>query len=127
MFPLCDAVQGESNRAVQAYYDNAYRRAEQQMDSATRAASSERSSPTKPYPARPKTRVSHRAWRWLERVRDFTDVKQEDSGTRVNDKYLMVPSKCNAFHKGIFLHTIVSSFVLLLLFLIYEINRVESE
>lgn len=52
-------LQGE-NRAVQQHYDNAYRQAEQQMDSATRAVVSERSSPTKPYPARPKTKVNWR-------------------------------------------------------------------
>lgn len=53
-----NALQADSNGVVQQHYDNAYRRVEQQIDTATRAVASERPSPTKPYPARPKTRVS---------------------------------------------------------------------
>ncbi|XP_045602292.1 uncharacterized protein [Procambarus clarkii] len=49
-------VPADSSVVVQQHYDNAYRRAEQQIDTITRAVASERSSPTKPYPARPKTR-----------------------------------------------------------------------
>lgn len=52
-----DYLQGDG-RSVQQNYDNAYRRAEQHMDSAARSVTSERSSPTKPYPSRPRTRVS---------------------------------------------------------------------
>lgn len=52
-----DNPQGDG-RSIQQNYDNAYRRAEQHMDSAARSVASERSSPTKPYPSRPRTRVS---------------------------------------------------------------------
>ncbi|XP_066949484.1 uncharacterized protein F09G8.5 isoform X5 [Macrobrachium rosenbergii] len=45
----------ENNSAVQQHYESAHRRAEQQMQNATSSAG-ERTSPTKPYPARPKTR-----------------------------------------------------------------------
>ncbi|XP_042230307.1 uncharacterized protein LOC121871841 isoform X4 [Homarus americanus] len=54
-----NSSRSDSTRVVQQlqqHYDNAYRRAEQQIDTASRAVASERSSPTKPYPARPKTR-----------------------------------------------------------------------
>ncbi|XP_042878894.1 uncharacterized protein LOC122257586 isoform X2 [Penaeus japonicus] len=44
------------NGLVQQHYDNTYRRVEQQVDAASRSSAMERPSPTKPYPARPKTR-----------------------------------------------------------------------
>ncbi|XP_068212665.1 uncharacterized protein F09G8.5 isoform X2 [Palaemon carinicauda] len=45
----------QHNSSVQQHYESAHRRAEQQMQNAT-SSSVERTSPTKPYPVRPKTR-----------------------------------------------------------------------
>ncbi|XP_050696028.1 uncharacterized protein C2orf16-like isoform X7 [Eriocheir sinensis] len=77
-------AKGENNRTVQAYCDSAYRRAEQQMDSATRAVSSERSSPTKPYPARPKTRNANllSAVLCLVKELDYTSLEVVEMAVR---------------------------------------------
>ncbi|XP_063888949.1 dynein axonemal assembly factor 11-like isoform X2 [Scylla paramamosain] len=77
------ARQGE-NRAVQQNYDNAYRQAEQQMDSATRSVTSERSSPTKPYPARPKTRNANllSAVLCLVKELDYTSLEVVEMAVR---------------------------------------------
>ncbi|XP_045114658.1 uncharacterized protein LOC123506544 isoform X10 [Portunus trituberculatus] len=75
--------QGE-NRAVQQNYDNAYRQAEQHMDSATRSVTSERSSPTKPYPARPKTRNANllSAVLCLVKELDYTSLEVVEMAVR---------------------------------------------
>lgn len=77
------ARQGE-NRAVQQNYDNAYRQAEQHMDSATRSVTSERSSPTKPYPARPKTRNANllSAVLCLVKELDYTSLEVVEMAVR---------------------------------------------
>ncbi|XP_027226755.1 dynein axonemal assembly factor 11 isoform X3 [Penaeus vannamei] len=53
--PRTQSRQSE-NGLVQQHYDNTYRRVEQQVETASRSSAMERPSPTKPYPARPKTR-----------------------------------------------------------------------
>lgn len=55
---LTATFQQSENGLVQQHYDNTYRRVEQQVETASRSSAMERPSPTKPYPARPKTRVS---------------------------------------------------------------------
>ncbi|KAB7498785.1 Protein C21orf2-like protein [Armadillidium nasatum] len=44
---------------IQQHYDGIYRRVDQQIENASRTPSIDRPSPTRPYPLRPKTRVSN--------------------------------------------------------------------
>ncbi|KAG0710816.1 hypothetical protein GWK47_002424 [Chionoecetes opilio] len=74
---------GES-RAVQQHYDNAHRQADQQIDTATRSVVPERPSPTKPYPARPKTRNANllSAVLCLIKELDYTNLEVVEMAVR---------------------------------------------
>ncbi|XP_069958710.1 uncharacterized protein [Cherax quadricarinatus] len=75
---------GDSHAIVQQHYDSAYRRAEQQIDTITRAVASERTSPTKPYPARPKTRNANllSAVLCLVKELDYTSLEVVEMAVR---------------------------------------------
>ncbi|KAK4311677.1 hypothetical protein Pmani_016839 [Petrolisthes manimaculis] len=71
-------------RSVQQNYDNAHRRAEQHMDTAARSVTSERSSPTKPYPSRPRTRNANllSAVLCLVKELDYTSLEVVEMAVR---------------------------------------------
>ncbi|KAK3893197.1 hypothetical protein Pcinc_002953 [Petrolisthes cinctipes] len=74
-----------TSAGVQQNYDNAHHRAEQHMDSAARSVTSERSSPTKPYPSRPRTRNANllSAVLCLVKELDYTSLEVVEMAVRL--------------------------------------------